>query len=73
MKIMITVISELTCKYVSSHSILIIVLISNNFQYHALIWYYCFIVIYHTILNIRLYSIANVTLRSYITIRMLPI
>jgi len=44
---MITLISELTYKYLSSHSIVIIVLISNNFWYLALIWYYCFIVIYH--------------------------
>jgi len=47
MNIIITIISELTCKYLSSHSIVVIVLISNNFWYLSLIWYYCFIVIYH--------------------------
>jgi len=74
MNIMITIISRLTCKSLSSHGIVVIVLISNNFQYsctYTSLLFYCDLS--YTILNIRLYTIANITLHSYITIRMLPI
>jgi len=60
--------------YLSSHSTVLIVLISNNFRYfctYMVLLFYCDLS--YAILNIRLYIIANITLRSYITIRMLPI